>query len=178
MVSIVIPIYNEEEIFHLLTVLLIKELALGWRSFLLPDLDGLRDVVRQPDPKCTTVLASRDMEVTDRRNLSRFRVFGASLVFANGDKPFDRMAVLLRAPTPYRPLLEEALRRAGVPAWFARGALQPDPAGRAFLSLLACAAEGFSARRFAEYLSLGEVPLATPEGTPPAAPPSDCISTT
>ncbi|TMB34482.1 MAG: PD-(D/E)XK nuclease family protein [Deltaproteobacteria bacterium] len=86
--------------------------------------------------------------------------------------PFDRMAILLRAPTPYRPLLEEALRRAGVPAWFARGALQPDPAGRAFLSLLACAAEGLSARRFAEYLSLGEVPLATSEGTPPAAPPS------
>jgi ATP-dependent helicase/nuclease subunit B len=86
--------------------------------------------------------------------------------------PFDRMAILLRAPTPYRPLLEEALRRAGVPAWFARGALQPDPAGRAFLSLLACAAEGLSARRFAEYLSLGEVPLATSEGTPPEAPPS------
>jgi len=86
--------------------------------------------------------------------------------------PFDRMAILLRAPGPYRPLLEEAMRRAGVPAWFARGALQPDPAGRAFLSLLACAAEGLSARRFAEYLSLGEVPLATSEGTPPAAPPS------
>ena len=86
--------------------------------------------------------------------------------------PFDRMAILLRAPTPYRPLLEEALRRAGVPAWFARGALQPDPAGRAFLSLLACAAEGLSAHRFAEYLSLGEVPLATSEGTPPPAPPS------
>ncbi|MFL5290291.1 MAG: PD-(D/E)XK nuclease family protein [Myxococcales bacterium] len=85
---------------------------------------------------------------------------------------FDRMAILLRAPLPYRPLLEEALRRAGIPAWFARGVLQPDPAGRAFLSLLACAAEGLSARRFAEYLSLGEVPLATDEGTPPPAPPS------
>jgi hypothetical protein len=86
--------------------------------------------------------------------------------------PFDRMAILLRAPAPYRPLLEEALRRAGIPAWFARGVHKPDPAGRAFLSLLACAAEGLSARRFAEYLSLGEVPLATGEGTPPPSPPS------
>ena len=74
--------------------------------------------------------------------------------------PFDRMAVLLRAPSQYRALLEEALSRAGVPAHFATGTLRPDPAGRAFLALLACAAEGLSARRFAEYLSLGEVPQA------------------
>jgi RecB family exonuclease len=72
--------------------------------------------------------------------------------------PFDRMAIFLRSPLEYRPHLEEALRRAGVPAFFARGSSQPDPAGRAFLALLACAAEGLSARRFAEYLSLGQVP--------------------
>jgi ATP-dependent helicase/nuclease subunit B len=85
--------------------------------------------------------------------------------------PFDQMAVLLRAPSQYRPLLQEAFARAGVPAHFASGTLRPDPAGRAFLALLACAADGLSARRFAEYLSLGEVPQAV-QGAPPAAPPS------
>ncbi len=85
--------------------------------------------------------------------------------------PFDRMAVLLRAPSQYRALLEEALSRAGVPAHFATGTLRPDPAGRAFLALLGCAADGLSARRFAEYLSLGEVPQAV-GGAPPEAPPA------
>ncbi len=72
--------------------------------------------------------------------------------------PFDRIALFLRAPSQYRAHLEEALRRAGIPAWFARGSTRPDPAGRALLALLACAAEGLSARRFAEYLSLAQVP--------------------
>jgi ATP-dependent helicase/nuclease subunit B len=72
--------------------------------------------------------------------------------------PFDRMAVFLRAPSVYRGHLEEALRRAAIPGWFARGSTRPDPAGRALLALLACAAEGLSARRFAEYLSLSQVP--------------------
>ena len=49
-------------------------------------------------------------------------------------------------------------RRADVPAWFDRGTRRPHPAGRAFLALLACAAEQLSAARFAEYLSLGQVP--------------------
>lgn len=85
--------------------------------------------------------------------------------------PFDEMAVLLRAPQTYFGLLEHALSRAGVPAWFERGTRRPDPAGRAFLALLACADEGLSARRFAEYLSLGQVPAAaasTAGWTPPA----------
>ncbi len=90
--------------------------------------------------------------------------------FAANGFPFDRMAILLRSPEEYRPHLEEALARAGVPAWFARGSTRPDPAGRSFLALLACAAEGLSARRFAEYLSLGQVPEADPAGAPPAAP--------
>jgi ATP-dependent helicase/nuclease subunit B len=81
--------------------------------------------------------------------------------------PFDRMAILLRAPAQYRAHLEEALRRASVPAHFARGTVQPDPAGRAFVALLACAAEKLSARRFAEYLSLGQVPDADDRGEPP-----------
>ncbi|MHB8474749.1 MAG: PD-(D/E)XK nuclease family protein [Steroidobacteraceae bacterium] len=72
--------------------------------------------------------------------------------------PFDRMAVFLRAPSQYRAHLDEALRRASIPAWFARGSTRPDPAGRALLALLACAAEHLSARRFAEYLSLAQVP--------------------
>ena len=72
--------------------------------------------------------------------------------------PFDEMAVLLRAPQTYLGLLEHAFARAGIPAWFERGTRRPDPAGRAFLALLACADESLSARRFAEYLSLAQVP--------------------
>jgi ATP-dependent helicase/nuclease subunit B len=86
---------------------------------------------------------------------------------------FDRIAVLLRSPEGYRSYLEEAFNRAGIPAHYARGAVRPDPAGRAFCALLRCASEGLSARRFAEYLSLGQVPDATLDGAPPEATPSD-----
>jgi CRISPR/Cas system-associated exonuclease Cas4 (RecB family) len=86
--------------------------------------------------------------------------------------PFDRMAILLRSPEHYRASLEEALRRAGIPATFATGTVRPDPTGRALLSLLACAAEGLSARRFAEYLSLGEIPREGDDGAPPPPLPS------
>ena len=86
---------------------------------------------------------------------------------ARAGTPFDEIAVLLRAPALYGPLLETALRRAGVPAWFARGTARPDPAGRAFLALLDCARDGLSARRFAEYLSLGQVPALDDSGAPP-----------
>ncbi len=72
--------------------------------------------------------------------------------------PFDQMAVLLNSPGEYRSHLEEAFSRAEIPAYFAQGTTAPDPAGRAMLALLSCAAEGLSARRFAEYLSLGQVP--------------------
>ncbi len=84
---------------------------------------------------------------------------------------FDRMAVILRSPEEYRSHLEEAFGRAEIPAHFARGARRPDPSGRAFLALLGCKAERLSARAFAEYLSLGEVPPAAADGGPPAAPP-------
>ncbi len=86
---------------------------------------------------------------------------------ARSGTPFDRMAILLRSPEEYRPHLEEALGRAKVPAHFARGARRPHPAGRAFIALLACAAEGLSARRFSEYLSLSQVPDPDSEGAPP-----------
>jgi CRISPR/Cas system-associated exonuclease Cas4 (RecB family) len=72
--------------------------------------------------------------------------------------PFDEMAVLLRSPQNYLGLLEHACRRAAIPVWFDRGVTRPHPAGRAFLAMLGCAIERLSARRFAEYLSLGQVP--------------------
>jgi ATP-dependent helicase/nuclease subunit B len=75
--------------------------------------------------------------------------------------PFDRIAIVLHGPARYAPYLEEALDRASVPAYFARNASRPEPGGRALLALLACAAENLSARRFAEYLSLAQVPDAT-----------------
>jgi CRISPR/Cas system-associated exonuclease Cas4 (RecB family) len=75
---------------------------------------------------------------------------------------FDRMAILLRNPERYQPLVEEALRRAGVPGYYSRGSARPDAGGRAFLALLACAAEGCTASRFAEYLSLGQAPAEKP----------------
>ena len=77
--------------------------------------------------------------------------------------PLDQMAVLLNSPGEYRSHLEEAFARANIPAHFVQGITAPDPAGRAMLALLACAADGLSAKRFAEYLSLGEIPL--PEET-------------
>lgn len=80
------------------------------------------------------------------------------VLHARAGVSFDRMAVLLRSPDVYRADLEGALRRAGIPAWFADGKLGADRAGRAFLSLLSCAADDIGARNFAEYLSLDEVP--------------------
>jgi CRISPR/Cas system-associated exonuclease Cas4 (RecB family) len=74
--------------------------------------------------------------------------------------PFDQLAILLRNPDRYQPMIEDALRRADIPAWFSQGTARPHPSGRAFLALLGCAAEKLSASRFAEYLSLGQVPEA------------------
>jgi ATP-dependent helicase/nuclease subunit B len=81
---------------------------------------------------------------------------------------FDRIAVFLRSTAEYSSHLEEAFSRAAfakpnttsdsIPAYFARGTTRPDAAGRALLALLACASEGLSARRFAEYISLAQVP--------------------
>lgn len=94
------------------------------------------------------------------------------MLAASAGTPFDRMAVSLRSPGAYRAPLEEAFRRAGVPYHFARGVLRPDPGGRSLLALLRCAEEGLSARRFSEYLSLGQLPKAE-YGEPPVAEPSD-----
>src|SRR5207302_9529849 len=83
--------------------------------------------------------------------------------------PFDEMAVFLRAPQPYVGLLEHACARGDVPVYFDRGTRRPDPAGRAFIALLSCAVEGLSAKRFDEYLSLGQVPKIEGNGAGGAA---------
>jgi ATP-dependent helicase/nuclease subunit B len=77
---------------------------------------------------------------------------------------FDEMAILVRSPQHYIGLIEHALSRAKVPAWFSRGTRRPLTAGRAFLALLACASEQLSASRFAEYLSFAQVPLGSDNG--------------
>jgi ATP-dependent helicase/nuclease subunit B len=86
---------------------------------------------------------------------------------ARGGIRFDQIVIFLRSPATYSGLLDSALRRAGIPAFFSLGTSRPDPAGRAFLALLACADEKFSAKRFAEYLSLGQVPVLNKRGGPP-----------
>ncbi len=87
---------------------------------------------------------------------------------ARAGLPFDRAAIVVRDPSRYRPHLVEALRRAAIPARFHAGTTRPDPSGRALLALLDCVAERYSARAFAEYLSLAVVP-GLDEGAPPAA---------
>lgn len=76
---------------------------------------------------------------------------------------FDDIAILLRNPDRYQPMIEDALVRAGIPAYFTRGTRRPNPSGRAFLALLNSAIENLSASRFAEYLSLGQLPDVPPE---------------
>ncbi len=88
-----------------------------------------------------------------------------------GGVRFDEIAVFLRSPREYLGLVENAFERAGISAWFDRGARRPHPSGRAFLAILSCAVERLSAVRFAEYLSLAQVPeanAAAAEVLPPA----------
>ena len=122
--------------------------------------DAASDGAKVPDQAVTVLSAPGE---------SRECVEIARLVLAEAARgtPLDRMAVLLRAPQ-YGSHVAEAFRRAKVPVFFARGTKRPDPSGRAFLALLACAAEQLSARRFSEYLSLGEVPDDGEDGAPPA----------
>lgn len=81
----------------------------------------------------------------------------------------DAMAIVIRSTQQYVGPLEHALARAGIPAYFDRGTRRPDPAGRAFLAILSCATENFSAKRFAEYLSLAQVPSLDDSGRSPTA---------
>ncbi|HEV3202013.1 MAG TPA: PD-(D/E)XK nuclease family protein [Bryobacteraceae bacterium] len=80
--------------------------------------------------------------------------------------PFDQIAILLRSPERHQPLILEALRRAGIPSYSALAIRRPDVSGRALLALLSCAAEKLSASRFAEYLSLGQMPVEDEPPTP------------
>ncbi len=93
---------------------------------------------------------------------------------ARKGKSFDQVAILLRNPDRYQPMIEDALRRAQIPAWFSRGTARPHASGRAFLALLLCASERLSASRFAEYLSLGQVPE-TPEAPKWVAPEDELL---
>jgi CRISPR/Cas system-associated exonuclease Cas4 (RecB family) len=88
---------------------------------------------------------------------------------AQGGVRFDEMAIVIRSTQQYTGVLEHALTRARIPAYFDRGTRRPDPTGRAFLAILSCAADNFSAKRFAEYLSLAQVPSLKESGKPPAA---------
>ena len=54
------------------------------------------------------------------------------------------------------------------PVHCTRGSRRPDVAGRSFLALLHCAEERLSASRFAEYLSLGQMPEDEEPRTPAA----------
>jgi len=118
-----------------------------------------------PGPTEAVELAARHGDEHDATEVAR----GVLSAVQRGVR-FDRIAVLLRAPARARPLLEEAFERAEIPARHARGARRPDPSGRALSALLACAAEGLSARGFCEYLSLGVWPLDAGV-TKPSAPP-------
>jgi ATP-dependent helicase/nuclease subunit B len=86
---------------------------------------------------------------------------------ADGGVRFDEMAIVIRSTHQYIGVLEHALARAEVPAYFERGTRRPDPTGRAFLAILSCATENFSAKRFAEYLSLAQVPSLDGTGKAP-----------
>lgn len=89
---------------------------------------------------------------------------------------FDQMAVFLRSPREYLGLLENAFERGGIRAWFDRGVRRPHPSGRAFLAMLSCAVERLSAIRFAEYLSLAQVPDGAVEATETLPPADDFVA--
>lgn len=78
---------------------------------------------------------------------------------------FDEIAIALSSPGLYAHHVEEALRRASVPAYFATGSGgAPDPNGRALALLLAYKAERHAAARFLEFLSLGRAPAFARDG--------------
>ncbi len=119
---------------------------------------------RRERPEDVVVLSAAG-EAQEAAELAR-----AIQIEAEKGLPFDRVAVLLRSPEVYTPLLEDAFDRAGIPAYFENGTKRPDPAGRAFLALLDCAAEELSATRFSEYLSLSQLPKLDALGAPVVQP--------
>src|SRR5437763_1707775 len=106
-------------------------------------------------------LLTHDAGASDRAALFET----ATKALGSGDAGWPRMPVLLldvpfdsEGEARFLGALEHALERAGIAGYFDRGTRRPHPAGRAFLALVACAAENFSAKRFAEYLSLAQIP--------------------
>jgi ATP-dependent helicase/nuclease subunit B len=139
-----------------------------------PELDALSRVQKHlfDRGRLNYAALDRSIEIFSAPGESRECVELARRVLAEAEAgvPFDRMAIALRTPGNYRAHLEEAFGRAGVPVYFEQGTVRPHPSGRAFLALLACASEGLSARRFAEYVSIAEVPDAVDGMPPPASP--------
>ncbi|MGH9323159.1 MAG: PD-(D/E)XK nuclease family protein [Vicinamibacteria bacterium] len=129
-----------------------------------------RETPPRREPTEDVVILSAPGEAQEACELAR-----AIQLEAEKGLPFDSVAVLLRSPELYTPLLEDAFRRASIPAHFEEGTQRPDPAGRAFLSLLDCAAEELSASRFAEYLSLSQLPKLDALGEPVVAPEADVL---
>ncbi|MGI8961639.1 MAG: PD-(D/E)XK nuclease family protein [Bryobacteraceae bacterium] len=113
-----------------------------------------RDVAPTRTPDRTTTFFSASSEALEFVEIAR-RILVSGL-------PFDQTAVLLRNPARHLPLLDEAFRRAGIPVWLEGGLARRDTSGRAFLALLRCRLDGYSAARFCEYLSAGCTPDAHP----------------
>jgi ATP-dependent helicase/DNAse subunit B len=122
-------------------------------------LDRLRQHVFEiaPPPAGKTDPTVDFISATDE-NRECVEIARSILAAARAGMRFDQMTVLLRNPDLYQPLLEDAFRRAAIPAFFTRGTRRPNPGGRAFLTLIACASEKLSASRFSEYLSLAQIP--------------------
>jgi RecB family exonuclease len=149
------------------------EVALSVKSQVLesdPDRSGLEHVRRYlfsiEQPPAREYDRSLDIFAAPGEGSEAVEIARRTLLLTEAGVPFDRVAVLLRSPARYQPLLEEAFLRANIPAYFTRGSDRPDPAGRAFLALLVCAYEKCSASRFAEYLSLGQTPALDSTGAP------------
>ncbi|MEE8523219.1 MAG: PD-(D/E)XK nuclease family protein [Thermoanaerobaculia bacterium] len=133
------------------------------RRIFLPHLDvGEDDESEDPDSDRSVTFLSAPGEGRECVEIAR-RI----RELAEDGIAFDRIAILLRDPATYWTMVEEALSRARIPAYFTRGTTRPNAAGRALLALLACKADGLSASRFAEYLSLGQVPQLDAGGVPP-----------
>jgi ATP-dependent helicase/nuclease subunit B len=151
---------------------------------------GLEPIVLEPAGASDLTALKRYVFATrqppEREALGDVRIFSAPgegrecveiarriLDEARAGVPFDQIAVFVRSPRDYVGLLGHAFSRAKIAAWFDRGTGRPHPSGRAFLALLGCAVERLSAARFAEYLSLSQVPDASPATAPASPPPAD-----
>lgn len=137
-------------------------------------LEHLRAYLFSPaPPACASSDAGLQMFSAPGEGLEAIEIARRIARLAREGTAFDQIAILLRSPERYQPMIEDALRRARIPAYFSRGTARPDAGGRAFLALLACAAEKCSASRFAEYLSLGQVPPAGADPKIEWVPPDD-----